>query len=83
MRTYHPGAIFASSYPRNEYYIASNHPIKPHLIAQVGKSPALRQAFLERIYLEAEKVLIHVWEGKAKGISNTNPLAPLGLIVPP
>lgn len=69
-------------YERNEYYIASNHPIKPHLLAQMGNSPAQRQASLERIYLEAEKVLVHVWEGKTKGDSSRNPLVSLGLMVP-
>lgn len=38
-------------------------------------------AFLERIYHEAEKVLVHVWEGKRKTDAN-NPLAPFGLIAP-
>ena len=65
-----------------EYSIASNHPIKPHLIAQMGRSLAARQACLERIYHEAEKVVIHVWDGKAKVASRSNPLSSLGLIVP-
>jgi hypothetical protein len=49
----------------------------------MGKFPSQRQAFLERIYREAEKVFIHVWEGKSRGVSNNHPLTPLGLITPP
>ena len=48
---------------RNEYYIASNHPIKTHLVSILGRSPDERRGFLEDKYREAEKVLVHVWEG--------------------
>src|ERR1051326_3397534 len=59
--------------------IPSNHPIKPHLIAQMGNSSTQRRAFREQISREAEKVLIHVWQGKTKGSPHSHPLAPLGL----
>lgn len=64
---------------RNEYYIASNHPIKRHLIQQTGGTPAKRREFLERTYREAEQVLIHVWPGVPAGLLRSNPLTPLQL----
>ena len=67
-------------YERNEYYIASNHPIKRYLIAQMGSTLEHRRAFLERIYREAEKVLIHVWNGPLKGALQTHPLTLLKLV---
>jgi 5-methylcytosine-specific restriction endonuclease McrA len=67
-------------YERNEYYIASNHPIKRHLIQQMGETPLKRRAFLERTYREAERVLIHVWPGVPSGVGKVSPLTPLRLI---
>jgi 5-methylcytosine-specific restriction endonuclease McrA len=67
-------------YQRNEYYIASNHPIKRHLIAQMGATSEQRRVFLQRQYHEAGKRLIHVWRGPAGDIDISDPLAPLGLI---
>lgn len=69
----------AKLYERNEYYIASNHPIKRHLIQQMGESPSKRQAFLERTYRDAERVLIHVWPGVPAGYLRDNPLRSLRL----
>ncbi len=66
-------------YERNEYYIASNHPIKRHLVEQMGETPIKRRAFLERTYREAERILIHVWPGMPGGLLRTNPLASLRL----
>jgi hypothetical protein len=68
-------------YERNEYYIASNHPIKRHLIAQLGATPEKRKEKLEHLYRAAEPVVIHTWEGK-KGVLPANPLQPLGLVHP-
>jgi 5-methylcytosine-specific restriction endonuclease McrA len=64
---------------RNEYYIASNHPIKRHLVHQMGDTPARRRDFLERTYCKAERVLIHVWQGTPAGLLRGNPLAALRL----
>jgi 5-methylcytosine-specific restriction endonuclease McrA len=66
-------------YERNEYYIASNHPIKRHLLQQTGETPAKRRQCLEQTYREAERVLIHIWPGMAAGLLRANPLTPLGL----
>jgi hypothetical protein len=64
---------------RNEYFIASNHPIKRHLVAQTGATPAQRRAFLECTYREAQRVLVHVWPGVLGGTQRGNPLGPLQL----
>lgn len=66
-------------YERNEYYIASNHPIKRHLLQQTGETSAKRRQFLEQTYREAERVLIHIWPGMAAGLQRPNPLMPLRL----
>jgi 5-methylcytosine-specific restriction endonuclease McrA len=66
-------------YERNEYYIVSNHPIKRHLITQMGDTPAQRRVFLESKYREAQRVLIHVWSGVPGGSLRENPLEQLQL----
>lgn len=70
----------ARLYERNEYYIASNHPIKRHLLQQSGATAQSRRMFYERIYAEAQRVLIHVWSGSAAGTLQHDPLAPLQLM---
>jgi CRISPR/Cas system Type II protein with McrA/HNH and RuvC-like nuclease domain len=67
---------------RNEYFIASNHPIKRHLLQQLGETQSGRRAFLERTYAEAQRVLIHVWPGYPITPLRENPLTALHLIVP-
>ncbi len=47
---------------RNEYLIASNHPLRETLIAQTGASEIKRRAFLNAFHMEAHAALIHVWE---------------------
>jgi 5-methylcytosine-specific restriction endonuclease McrA len=68
-------------YERNEYYIASNHPIKRHLIRQLGATPAGRQSFLQQVYTDATRMLIHIWPGHPPGRAlGDHPLAPLRLV---
>lgn len=67
-------------YKRNEYYIASNHPIRRQLIRQLGNTPTTRRSFLQQVYAEAARVLIHVWTGYPLSHAlGENPLAPLRL----
>jgi hypothetical protein len=63
---------------RNEYYIASNHPIKPRLIQQMGRTVEARTAFLNRQYGEAELMKLHVWRGRV-GIT-PDPLSSFNLV---
>lgn len=67
---------------RNEYFIASNHPIKKHLIAQMGVTPAKRVAFINSTYSAARTALIHVWPGPRGAQVTPDPLKPLHLISP-
>lgn len=63
---------------RNEYYIASNHPIKTRLIQQMGQTVQQRAAFLERKYRDAETVKLHVWKGRQ--VVTPDPLRPFHLV---
>ena len=75
-------AYLEQLYERNESYIASDHPIKRHLVAQMGPTKAARRAFLERVYHEARHVLVHTRAGMASsadGVVIDHPLAPLCL----
>jgi 5-methylcytosine-specific restriction endonuclease McrA len=63
---------------RNEYYIASNHPIKPRLVGQMGRTVEARMAFLNRQYREAELMKLHVWRGRV-GIT-PDPLSSFNLV---
>jgi len=66
-------------YARNEHYIASNHPIKRHLTAQMGQTPAQRRTFLDTTYEAARKVLVHTWRGTTAVTLLPDPLAPMRL----
>lgn len=46
---------------RNEWYIASNHPLAETIINQTGKTKAQRIAFLNREYEVALSASIHTW----------------------
>jgi hypothetical protein len=65
-----PRAYLERLWQRNEYFVASNHPIKQHLVAQMGATPEQRRRFIERTYAEAQPVLIHVWDGGEVGLKN-------------
>lgn len=67
-------------YMRNEYYIASNHPIKAHLIGATGSNPKARRDFLESAYNRATLAIGRRW--RVRQIRPMpNPLATL-MIVP-
>ena len=46
---------------RNEYLIASDHPLKQTLLMQVGKTQEWRADFLQTAHNEAMEKLIHTW----------------------
>ena len=48
---------------RNEHLIASNHPLKRHIIEQLGATPAQRARALHRIYEDAKVVIRREWTG--------------------
>lgn len=47
---------------RNEFLIASQHPLKETLIAQTGTTEQLRRQFLNECYKEAVSRLLNQWE---------------------
>ena len=47
---------------RNEFLIASNHPLRDTLIAQTGGKESERRAFLSARHTAACAALIHKWE---------------------
>lgn len=54
---------------RNEYFIASHHPLRETLLAQTGAHVDKRRDFLNRWHTEACTYLIHQWEPKKKAPS--------------
>jgi len=54
---------------RNDYLIASHHPLRETLKAQTGMNEALRRQFLQRAHTQAKTALIHEWEPTPKGPS--------------
>ena len=50
---------------RNEFLIASHHPLRDTLMAQTGNGEAERRSFLSTFHTEARAALIHEWEPKA------------------
>lgn len=47
---------------RNEFLIASNHPLRDTLMAQTGTGEVERRQFLNAFHVEARAALIHDWE---------------------
>ena len=47
---------------RNEFLIASHHPLRETLIAQTGTKENERRAFLNAFHTDASAALIHEWE---------------------
>ncbi len=47
---------------RNEHLIASNHPLKQRLVAQLGGTPERRRWTLLKTYEDAAKIIPHTWE---------------------
>lgn len=55
---------------RNEFFIASAHPIKNTLIQQLGKTAKGRQETVFKAYQEAKRMIVRMWNG----ISNYEPM---------
>jgi hypothetical protein len=47
---------------RNEFLIASHHPLRETLMKQTGASEIERRQFLNAMHMEAMGVLVHEWE---------------------
>jgi hypothetical protein len=47
---------------RNEHLIASNHPLKQQLTAQLGTMPDKRRQTVQRTYDDAKQVMSYTWE---------------------
>jgi 5-methylcytosine-specific restriction endonuclease McrA len=54
---------------RNEYLIASNHPLKETIINQTGNSSEARGGFLNGMWKKSVLLLLFKWEPEAKGDS--------------
>ena len=59
-----PQEYLEALYWRNEYYIASNHPIKAHLIYATGDTQRARRSFLNSIYDRAYLAIPRRWNIK-------------------
>ena len=44
---------------RNEFYIASKHPLAETIVNQTGRTPELRRAFLNKVYRKALELQGH------------------------
>ena len=51
---------------RNEFYIASKHPLGETIVNQTGKTPAARIAFLQKQYNLAVELSIQKWKPKVE-----------------
>jgi len=49
---------------RNEFLIASHHPLRETLILQTGTTEASRNNFLDNMHNRAKALLIHTWEAR-------------------
>ncbi len=47
---------------RNEFLIGSHHPLRETLIQQTGKTREARKSFMQYMYDQSIKTLIHTWE---------------------
>lgn len=53
-------------YKRNEFYIASKHPLGETIVNQTGKTPTVRRAFLQKQYNLAVDLSIQKWKPKVE-----------------
>lgn len=60
-------ALLQRLYRRNEFLIASHHPLRETLIRQTGATTEKRRLFLQTRYDDALALLIHVWEPEMRG----------------
>jgi hypothetical protein len=49
---------------RNEFLIASHHPLRETLMQQTGQTPQARHTFLNNFHTRARTALIHTWEAE-------------------
>ena len=47
---------------RNEYLVASNHPLKQQLTVQLGSTPEKRRQTVLRTYRDVKQVMPYTWE---------------------
>lgn len=53
-------------YQRNEYLIASHHPLRETLMQQTGGTEPQRRAYLQLAHRDATMLLIHQWQPQAE-----------------
>jgi len=60
---------------RNEFYIASKHPLAETIVNQTGRTPELRCAFLNKVYRKALELQghRHTWIPSNAGLVHTLP----------
>ncbi len=59
-----PGREFAEKLvARNERLVASNHPIRERVIADLGTTPEQRRRAIGRVYADAELAIPYTWDG--------------------
>jgi hypothetical protein len=54
---------------RNEFLIASHHPLRETLISQTGKTASERRSFLNDFYNRAEARLFNPWKPEPRDIA--------------
>jgi 5-methylcytosine-specific restriction endonuclease McrA len=59
---------------RNEFLIASNHPLKDKIIQQLGATPGVRRQVIQRVYSDALRISRFTWEGVRGYNPRTDPL---------
>jgi len=60
-------ALLSRLHRRNEFLVASHHPLRETLLTQTGASEARRKIFLQARHHEAQAVLLHIWQPTARG----------------
>ena len=58
---------------RNEHLIASNHPLKRHIVAQLGATPGQRRRAVLGTYGDAKLVIPYTWGGLRGVVPRTDP----------
>ncbi len=74
-----PQEYLDALYRRNEYYIASNHPIKDHLVVATGRTAKARATYVRNVYDAASLAIPRKWL-VAKLSVLPDPLSTLSLI---
>lgn len=61
--------LLAKLFTRNEYLIASHHPLRETLIQQTGDSEPVRRSFLNDFHQKGRAKLLHLWEPQEQAAS--------------